>query len=199
LQLHGVLLEDCSKKRLLIISCDLLGLDAPFIKKIRKMAGKILDIPPAAVLISCTHTHSGPQTRSMAGCTLDTGYLKKFEETLKNALVCLPEPAEECDIYHYSGHCEENINRRVVLPDNSCVSLPYRKELLPLANGIRDHELSFLLFTSKKDNSLQYLICNYAAHPLTCQSDGLSGHLISRFPEVRFHRTRIFNNLVVTP
>ena len=56
LQLHGVLLEDCSKKRLLIISCDLLGLDAPFIKKIRKMAGKILDIPPEAVLISCTHT-----------------------------------------------------------------------------------------------------------------------------------------------
>ena len=179
LQVCGVFLEDSRKQRMLLMSCDLLGLDAPFIRKLRKTAGDILHIPPTAVLISCTHTHSGPQTRSMAGCTPDTAYLKKLEGKLEKALRTLPQPKEECDVYRYSGYCEENINRRVILPDNRCISLPYRKELQPLAKGIRDCELSFLLFTSGKDHSLRYLICNYAAHPLTCQSDGLSGHLIS--------------------
>ena len=179
LKVCGALLEDSQKQRLLLISCDLLGLDAPFVKKIRKMAGNILQIPSSATLISCTHTHSGPQTRSIAGCTSDSAYLKQFEKTFRNALNTLPEPSEECHVYSYSGYCEENINRRVVLPDNSCISLPYQKELQPLAKGIRDCELSFILFVSKKDESLRYLICNYAAHPLTCQSDGLSGRLIS--------------------
>ena len=86
LKVCGALLEDSQKQRLLLISCDLLGLDAPFVKKIRKMAGSILQIPSSAVLISCTHTHSGPQTRSIAGCTLDFAYLKQFEKTFRNAL-----------------------------------------------------------------------------------------------------------------
>ena len=179
LMVCGALLEDSRKNRLLLLSFDLLGLDSDVVRRIRESAGKILHLPPEAVIASCTHTHAGPHTRSIAGCTLNVSYLKKMERILRKALAALPSPSEECEVYHYSCLCDENINRRVILPDNRCTSLPYRKELLPLASGIRDRELSFLLFASPDDKRPLYLICNYAAHPLSGQSDGLSGQLIS--------------------
>lgn len=179
LTICGALLEDSRKTRLLLLSFDLLGLDADVVRRIRETAGEILEIPPEAVILSCTHTHAGPHTRSMAGCARNDAYLKKTERILRKTLAALPKPAEECEVYHYSCLCDENVNRRVILPDNRCVSLPYRKELLPLASGIRDRELSFLLFAEPGGGRIRYLICNYAAHPLSGQSDGLSGQLIS--------------------
>ena len=79
LMVCGAFLEDSRKNRMLLLSFDLLGLDSDIVKKIRESAAKILHLPPEAVIASCTHTHAGPHTRSIAGCVRDNAYLKKLD------------------------------------------------------------------------------------------------------------------------
>lgn len=46
-----------------LVACDLLDLPAPQADAARAVAGRLTGIDPAAVLIACSHTHYGPQTR----------------------------------------------------------------------------------------------------------------------------------------
>ena len=178
LELNGLFLDD-GRGKLLLLSFDLLGLDADFIQELRRSTSSQLKIPPEAVIVTCTHTHSGPHTRSIAGCRLDEEYLNMLRRIVAEAVAELHAPAVECAVWHYSGTFDWNVNRRVILSDNRCEYLPCRKELAHLATGVRDLEAGFLVFTEEKTGIPCYIIANYAAHPLTCQSDGLSGRLIS--------------------
>lgn len=177
--LKGCLLDDGTKK-ILIFSLDLLGLDAPFIEDVKRSVEKSAGIPYGNILLSCTHTHSGPHTRSLEGIELDTSYLESLKEKiLEAAAEAVTAAPVDCDGFHYSAKCDENINSRVIHADNSCSYLPVDKELFPLADNIRDRELAMLYFFSKHDGMPYLTIVNYAAHPLASQSPGISGHSIS--------------------
>ena len=43
-----------------LIGCDLLGLDAATVAEVRRVVAERTAIPAAAVTVSCTHTHYGP-------------------------------------------------------------------------------------------------------------------------------------------
>lgn len=60
--LASVLWLDNGDRRLLMIALDLLFLDPPTSRSIRKQVSSALEIPEPAIFISCTHTHSGPVT-----------------------------------------------------------------------------------------------------------------------------------------
>ena len=60
------LCADDGERKVLIVSFDLLGLDEGFSRKVRKACAEKLGIDPSAVLFSCTHTHTGPETRTLA-------------------------------------------------------------------------------------------------------------------------------------
>lgn len=64
--MSGLCMNDGSHKALLV-SLDLLGLDQDRIMRLRKIAADLLQIDISAVLLSCTHTHQGPETRFMSG------------------------------------------------------------------------------------------------------------------------------------
>jgi len=46
--------------RLLIFSCDLVGLETPYVAELRETVGQASNIPARNVIITCTHTHGGP-------------------------------------------------------------------------------------------------------------------------------------------
>lgn len=48
-------------EQLLLITCDLIGVDLNFTTRLRQDIANELDIPHDHVMISCSHTHSGPQ------------------------------------------------------------------------------------------------------------------------------------------
>ena len=81
-------------------------------------------------------------------------------------------------LLEYTAKMEENINRRVVFPWNKTEYLPVKKHLRPLADGIRDNRLGMLYFV-EANHKIATTLVNYAAHPLTCQSDGSSSLKIS--------------------
>ena len=62
LQLHGLALDD-GRTKTLLMSFDLVGMDADIIRRMRSACAKELGVPDCNVLLTCTHTHGGPHTR----------------------------------------------------------------------------------------------------------------------------------------
>jgi hypothetical protein len=64
---RALLLEDDAGKRVLLLSLDLVGLSWELDRAIAAEAGAAVGLDADRVLVSCTHTHSGPATLPMAG------------------------------------------------------------------------------------------------------------------------------------
>ena len=181
LYMTGLCMDD-GVRRTLLVSFDLLGLDDWYIRKIRKNCSTLLGVPESAVMFSCTHTHSGPETRSLAVKPeqLNIPYLEELEKRLCAAVTRLAD-AEfvETDVYFYSQLCDENRNRCYVTADNHGSFTAHRREVVPIAKGFADQELGSLIFTVPGSPVPVYVIGNYAAHPLASHSPGLGGVRIS--------------------
>ena len=82
---------DDDKRKVLIISFDLLGLDGLYIQKMRRICADIIQVPEAHVMFTCTHTHSGPETRTMAAYPeqLNKEYLDWLEKEIISAVSSL--------------------------------------------------------------------------------------------------------------
>lgn len=64
---RALVLEDDAGERVLLLSLDLLGLNWDLYREITDQAAAAAGLDPARVLVSCTHTHSGPSTASLGG------------------------------------------------------------------------------------------------------------------------------------
>ena len=175
----SVLLLDDGKNKAAVLGYDLLGLDETFVKKLRKNTADFLGCPEANVILSCTHTHSGPHTRSFKRCGADLEYVEKLyiwtDEAVKKAAAAF----QDVDVYFYSTFCDSNYNRRYIDGANNCKFLPHHRSLEALAKGFVDQELGMLIFTIPGTGQPQGVMINYAAHPLASHSPGLGGHQIS--------------------
>ena len=180
LYMSGLCLDDGTRKAL-ILSFDLLALDGWYVRKIRSACAEILQTDPEYILLTCTHTHSGPEAATPLAPNHDklnvafTGKLEQMilEETRKLSSF------RECSVTFYSSACNENRNRRYVTADNAASFTPYRRELVPLVNSFTDQELGQLCFFDRETGAPLYVIGNYAAHPLAGHAPGLGGLRIS--------------------
>ena len=179
LHLCGLLVDD-GENKVLLASFDLLGLDEWYIRKIRKACADLLQISEESVLLTCTHTHNGPETRSLAPHPdqLNQPYLDWLETAILDAVSGLTDFCE-CDVAFYSLRIDENRNRRYVTADNRASFLPHRREMIPISNEFADKELGILCFFNTDDKRPVYVIGNYAAHPLAGHGPGLGGLRIS--------------------
>ncbi|MBR7105211.1 MAG: hypothetical protein IKC65_09710 [Lentisphaeria bacterium] len=185
LYMTGLCVDD-GKSKVLLISFDLLGLDEWFIRKIRSACAEILGVETCAVMLSCTHTHSGPETRTLAKAPqqLYRDYLNRLEETIIREVKNLKD-FRECSVYYYSSKCDENRNRRYVTADHCAIFTPYRREVVPVAQEFADKELGQLCFIDSQTHQPLYVVGNYAAHPLAGHAAGIGGRTISAdFPGV---------------
>ena len=130
------LVADDGERKVLLISFDLLGLDEWYIRKIREKCAALLGTDPEAVMLTCTHTHTGPETRAMRAAPdhLNQAYLDKLEEAVLWEVSHL-KPYEECEVYYYSQKVDENRNRRYVTACNNASFTPHRREVVPKRRG----------------------------------------------------------------
>jgi len=180
LTLQGFCLDDGSKK-VLLLSYDLLGMDHAVVARIRQGCASLLGIVPADVLVSCTHTHGGPHTRSLSGKgrELNEDYCNFMTEKTFQTITELKEKEfEEVTVSFYSGRCFANTNRRYCGPENVCRYLPDNRSLEPLGDGIADPETGLLVFWGA-DKRPREIVVNYAAHPLVSHAEGRAGHTIT--------------------
>ena len=174
----SVLLMDDGGCRGAVLGYDLLGLDEPFVKKIRKNAAAQLGCPEANVILTCTHTHNGPHTRSH-GRSANLDYIEKLYGWTAQGVKQALKNWQEADVYYYSCQCDQNYNRRYIDGSNCCKYLPFHRSLEPLGKGFVDQELGMLIFTPPKSVHPMGVMLNFAAHPLASHSPGLGSHQIS--------------------
>ena len=175
----GLCMDD-GQEKVLLISFDLLGLDEWYIKDLRQKCAELLNVPVSAVMFSCTHTHTGPETRTLAAAPqqLNKPYLEELQKIVLQAVRELG-PFQECRARFYASLCDENRNRRYTSGDNHASFTPHRREFINARNGITDQELGVLWFADPQSGDPIYVVGNYAAHPLAGHSPGIGGKRIS--------------------
>ena len=193
----GLCVDD-GERRVLLVSLDLLGIDSCVLKPFRQRCAKILGVPEAHVMISCTHTHEGPHSRQgterVEGLKgeysietdrphlLNIPYVKRMMAKVEASVRELAEkgPWTECLLGFHSTACDENRNRRFTTADNKATFIAHRRILHGIATGIADKELGTVVLLDPANNMEPlYVVGNYAAHPLSAHSPGRGGHRIS--------------------
>ena len=209
LQLHGLALDD-GRTKTLLMSFDLLGMDADIIGRMRSACAKELGVPDCNVLLTCTHTHGGPHTRRYAAKSgngarpdryappkdIDAEYVAFLEKATVGAVRRLAQNGKwrECRVGFFSSHCDENRNRRYTTVENLASFIAHRRALHKLATGIADKELGTIVLLDAANYEPLYVIGNYAAHPLASHAPGRGGLTITAdFPG--FYRRYVENNI----
>ena len=198
LQLHGLALDDGSAKTLLM-SFDLLGMDADLIRRMRHACAEILGVQDGNVMLSCTHTHGGPHARRYSKMKsydtkpdpfakaedIDGEYVAFLEAATVDAVKRLVADGKwrECRVGFFSSQCDENRNRRYTTAENCASFNAHRRALHQLTTGIADKELGTIVLLDAETYEPLYVIGNYAAHPLASHAPGRGGlRITSDFP-----------------
>lgn len=101
------------EERLLWVHCDLLGLPRDFVEGFRQWALQELDLESRQVVLSATHTHSGPATIVLheAGA-IDPDYLGLLRERLEEVAAAAMEETQWGELVCVEGRCELAVDRR---------------------------------------------------------------------------------------
>ena len=162
-----VLAQGSSK--VVLLDCDLLGLDLPLAQQIRSSIGLQLNTPSSHVIVGCTHTHNGPSTvRGYLGGVHDVGgheqerkRLDRYIDDLVQRLiqVALKADGRRCPSTIGSGKGQANvgINREERLQDGRVV-------IGRNPTGSVDHSVDVWRVDNQDGNPMAVLT-GYAAHP----------------------------------
>ena len=192
----------------LILTYDLLGLDAETIRRIRRACAQELKIGEERVLLNCTHTHGGPHARKYVGSTvfgrkpdpyarpdsIDAPYVERLVKESLAAVSELKDDARwrDCLVGFGSTTCDVNRNRRFTTPDNCASFIAHRRALHGIATGIADKELGTVVLLEPGTMMPLFVLGNYAAHPLAIHSPGNGGlRITADFPG--FYRRYVAN------
>ncbi len=138
-----LVLEDASGSRLLLVSLDLIGLSPAQTHTLRKQLASLAGCPPQAVILNCSHTHSGPFTHfdDFATHQPRPAALAAYDRQLADALcACTADALERlgpATVHRHDGTTAIGINRRRMGADGKVSAGPnpegaYAPELLVL-------------------------------------------------------------------
>ena len=178
----SVLGMDDGRRKVILMSFDLIGIDEKWIRATRRKVAALLGGAESDCILTCTHTHTGPHTRRLATApeVFNSDYLETLSGIMLDAVrEVLGAEWREVDAYFYSIQCDENRNRRFIGPENRCSFLPHRRDMAPIADGPCDKEMGGLFFVKPKTRQIEYIVGNYAAHPLSGHALGIAAHRIS--------------------
>jgi len=194
LEACGLCIDDGERKSVLV-SFDLLGMNRDLISTIRRELAAIVGTTEERVLVSCTHTHGGPNTRpgiardakTTRRTSADEPYMLEMTNAVFAAARAMVAKGDWklCRVGFYSSQVDENRNRRYTTPDNCTAAAEYRRVLLDINRGIADQELGLIVLIDGTSLRPLYVIGNYAAHALASHAPGRGGYRITAdFPGV---------------
>ena len=176
----SMLALDDGRNKALILGYDLIGMDEELADRVRREAAEEMGVPDDFVMLSCSHTHEGPHTRTLAEHpeVFNAPYVEELIEKTRNGIARLKENFIEVDTYFYSMKVDANVNRRFVKRDNRGLFFPHCRDMEALADEYCDQEMGLMIFYQKDSRIPVEVLVNYAAHPLAAHAQGLGGHTI---------------------
>jgi hypothetical protein len=119
LEANGLYLSD-GKTQILIISCDLVGLNSEHAKIIRESMGEATGIPPRNILITCTHTHGGPSLiKTNYLMPIDIAYVEQLQTWLVELAKDAVQSSQPGKIGWGKGKAQIGYNRRLCWADGT--------------------------------------------------------------------------------
>jgi len=151
----STLLLDNGEKKLAIISGDIIGLDSDFVAEARDLIAGKINIPAGNVMITATHTHSGPLTVDASYGDKNKSYLSLLKSRMLKTIVMAEKNMRAACIGIGTGRVKGvGVNRR------------------DLQNGITDTCLGVIMVKDRMDNIFAVL-ANYCCHPTVLGPDNL--------------------------
>jgi neutral ceramidase len=145
-------------QQVMLITCDLLALDAPFVAAARAAIRDATGVPENNIMIACSHTHSGPATIFLRDCgEVDRPYLDSLRLRLVNAAQDAVSNLHEAKVGAGRGQVDKGVLNR-------------RQPGTPT-----DPDLDVISFQGEAGKYLAILV-NYACHPVCLEA---TNHLIS--------------------
>ena len=152
-----LLLLDDGATRLAWVACDLIGLSVPDSDALRRLLAERLQMPPANVLVSCTHTHSGPSSMPFRGdlARVDGAWLSRVFQTISQTAAGLSSRLRPA---------------RLRLASEVVSGLGYNRQ-----DGVSpiDERLLVAQFARSDDDHAIATILNYATHPVVLGEQNL--------------------------
>jgi len=158
-----------------IVACDLVGLSSDLVQQARQLIEKSTGIKGENVLISATHTHSGPAVLGLLGPKVDESYLEILAQKIAGAVYVAHNNLQKVSIGVGRGTVEGiSFNRRIRMKDGS---IRMNWEGLPEAEiegpaGPIDPEVGVVRIDDQEGNPLAFLI-NFACHAAVLSGDNL--------------------------
>ena len=101
------------ERRAALVALDLIGLDASTVARIRTRVEERSGIPAQALMICCSHTHSGPLTLPLRGMgAVDAGYLGRMEEEVASIVELACSDLKPVLMAHCKVPVQVGCNRR---------------------------------------------------------------------------------------
>ena len=115
-------------RRFVLVSCDLIGVTPEITAAVRRIVGNAAGLPGDAVMVHCTHTHSGPNTGIIIGWgEADAPYVERLPDRIAAACLAALESLQDATLSHAEVPCEDiGLNRE------------YDRDAPPLDEVLRD-------------------------------------------------------------
>jgi neutral ceramidase len=162
--------------RLAIVCCDLLYLPSQHVREVRAAVGRLAGLPLDYVIISCSHTHYGPQTDIESGEPQPQvqAYLANLTHTLAGVIALASAHLTPCLLGTGTGEIHIGVNRRERLPDGQII-------LGQNPDGPCDSRLTVIRVDTIEGKPLAAVI-NCACHGVSL--GGTCTHITADFPGV---------------
>lgn len=157
-----------------LVSCDLLGINEETVTAVRSLLCDDESMQTANILISCTHTHNGPNTRFLKKQSLkhrNPAYMERLASAIAAAIRSAHAALRPATLTAARGTVLENFNRRLITADGNAHfynprTIREHPEYAALTTGVTDNEVGAIQFRDSNGHAIATIV-NYAAHPLT--------------------------------
>jgi neutral/alkaline ceramidase-like enzyme len=150
-----------TREMVAIIDLDAIGFDRDWTDKIVGAVAELSGLPREHIRLSCTHTHSGPNTFRLStiteGLDMVKSYLDELPRRVAGAVWQAQQGLKSVRSAAGRGSCGINVNRRLQLPDGQVV-------VGKNWDGPVDHTVRIVRFDDLNQNPVATLL-HYACHP----------------------------------
>ncbi len=151
----------------IIISCDLVGLVLSLTQRVRRLVVEATGVPEDAIIICCSHTHSGPAAAPYLGWGQpDPPYIETLPQRLAKAAIQAVQNMREGTLSHAEAPCEGiGCNRE------------YDEDAQPLENVLRDDwrpakpeltDTTCHVITAHAEGRVIGFVSYFGCHPVVC-------------------------------
>ncbi len=154
------------KTTLGLVTCDLIAIPAPIVEAAKERIAEQTGIPREHVLISATHTHTGPSAMGALGTPDEPEYAQSLIPRIADAVCMATRAMVPAEVAWTTGNCAEEVhNRRWHMKDGTVKMNPgYQNPDAIKPAGPTDPELGLLVIRERESRAPIAVYANLALH-----------------------------------